>query len=403
MKTALGIATTFVAGFAACALVLQLTQRGGAHRDARVLPSGRHALSQALSQLPAGNHSPAVLSGLPSVADAVARIAPAVVNIDIEGRQIVPGRGLLGSLMPQEQPFEGAGSGVILSPDGYVLTNHHVVVSSAGQTDRTMTATLSDGKRYPVIVVGRDPASDLAVLKLLGAKDLTPVRLANSDLVRTGDWVIAVGNPMGFNSSVTLGIVSGLNRRYPRHDSVALEKIIQTDAAIHPGSSGGALADIEGQVIGINTAIATTTGAGMGIGFAIPINAARKIAAELIEKGRVVRPYLGVVYSPLAELNRSTVPSHVPLPAEAGGMVVYASVNHAPITEDSPAQKCGLREWDVLLEADDKPLRTQQDLREQIAAHKVGDALRLRVWREGQELFLTAILEEMPEGFGQEN
>ena len=323
-----------------------------------------------------------------------------MVNIDIEGRQSVPSRSLFGSLLSREQAFEGAGSGVILSADGYILTNNHVAAPVSGQTEGQMTATLADGRRYPVILVGRDPASDLAVIKLLGAKGLTPAQLADSEAVRTGDWAIAVGNPLGFNSSVTLGIISALNRRYPRHDSVALEKIIQTDAAIHPGSSGGALADIEGRVIGINTAIATNTGSGVGIGFAIPINAARKIAAELIEKGHVTRPYLGVIYAPLLELDRRMVPDQVTLPE--AGMVVYAGRNTPSVASQSPAEKCGLREWDVLLAADDKPLRTQQDLRTIIATHQIGEPLRLRVWRGGQEFSLTAILEEMPEGFGQE-
>lgn len=401
MKTAIGLATTFVAGFAVCALVLQFAQRHPLPLRGGSLPTGRHALAQALGEAP--RHSgAATLAGLPSIADAVAQVAPAVVNIEIQGRQTVRGRGVFGSFLPHEQSFEGSGSGVILSADGYVLTNNHVVAPVAGQTEQQLTVTLASGAHYSVAVVGRDPASDLAVIRLLGAKNLTPAQLADSESVRVGDWAIAVGNPLGFNSTVTLGIVSALNRRYPRHDSVALEKILQTDAAINPGSSGGALADIEGRVMGINTAIATTSGTSVGIGFAIPINAARKIASQLIEKGRVTRPYLGVVFAPLAEVDRTALPAGVTLPSEDQGMVVHSGNGGSAVFWGSPAQKVGLQEWDVLLSADGRPLRDDKTLRTIISGHQVGEPLRLRLWRAGREQELTAVLEEMPEGFGEQ-
>lgn len=401
MKTAIGLATTFVAGFAVCALVLQLAQRHPLSLGGSSLPTGRHALAQALGETPRRSGA-ASLAGLPSIADAVARVAPAVVNIEIQGRQTVRGRGMFGSFLPHEQPFEGSGSGVILSADGYVLTNNHVVAPLAGQTEQQLTVTLASGAHYSVVVVGRDPASDLAVIKLLGAKNLTPAQLADSESVRVGDWAIAVGNPLGFNSTVTLGIVSALNRRYPRHDSVALEKILQTDAAINPGSSGGALADIEGRVIGINTAIATTSGTSVGIGFAIPINAARKIASQLIEKGRVTRPYLGVVFAPLAEIDRTALPAGVTLPPEDQGVVVHSGNGGSAVFWGSPAQKAGLQEWDVLLSADGRPLLDDKTLRTIISEHQVGEPLRLHLWRAGREQELTAVLEEMPEGFGEQ-
>ncbi len=400
MKTALGYGATFVTGFAACALILYLAQgRPGSRGSA--LPSGRQALSQALAQSPSGGATRA-LTGLPSVADAVARVAPAVVNIEVEGHESVRGQGFLGQFMTQDRRFEGSGSGILLAADGYVLTNYHVISPLITQPSARCQVTLADGRRFSVMVIGGDPASDLAVVKLLGAKNLTPAQIGDSDTVRVGDWAIAVGNPLGFNSSVTLGIVSALNRHYPRQDSSALERVIQTDASINPGNSGGALADSEGRVIGVNTAIATTTGAASGIGFAIPINTARKIAAQLIENGKVLRPYLGVVYTPLSEVDRTALPGNVTLPPEGKGVLVHSN-NGPAVVGGSPAQKCGLAEWDILLAADGKPLDDDETLRKIIASHAIGEAIKLTVWRNGATLELTATLEEMPDGFTQPN
>nr|WP_309687281.1 trypsin-like peptidase domain-containing protein [Armatimonas sp.] len=402
MKTALGYGATFVTGFAACALILYLAQgRTGASRPPS-LPAGRRALSEALAQTPALG-SARGLGGLPSIADATGRVAPAVVNIEVEGHESVPGQGFLGQFRTQDRRFEGSGSGILLSAEGYVLTNQHVVAPVLNQPDAKIQVTLSDGRRFSVTIVGSDVASDLAVVKLLGAKNLTPALLGDSDAVRVGDWAIAVGNPLGFNSTVTLGIVSALNRHYPRQDSAALEKVIQTDASINPGNSGGALADIEGRVIGINTAIATTTGASTGIGFAIPINTARRIAAQLIENGKVLRPYLGVIYTPLSEADRSALPGNLTLPPDGKGMLVHSGNNTTSVTPGSPAQKCGVLEWDVLRKADGKPLDNDEALRKIIARHTIGEALKLTVWRNGAEQELVATLEEMPAWFTQPN
>lgn len=402
MKTALGYGVTFVTGFAACSLILYLAQGRARLDPPPSLPLGRQALSQALARLPGGG-TVSSSGGLPSIADAVGRVAPAVVNIEVEGHESVRKQGFLGQFLTQDRRFEGSGSGILLSMDGYVLTNQHVVAPVLNQPDAKIHVTLSDGRRFSVTIVGGDIASDLAVVKLLGAKTLTPALLGDSDAVRVGDWAIAVGNPLGFNSSVTLGIVSALNRHYPRQDSAALEKVIQTDASINPGNSGGALADIEGRVIGINTAIATTTGAATGIGFAIPINTARKIAAQLIENGKVLRPYLGVIYTPLSEVDRSALPVEVTLPPDGKGMLVHSGNNAASVTPGSPAQKCGLLEWDVLRTADGTPLEDDEGLRRVIARHMVGEPLKLTVWRNGAEQEVVATLEEMPDWFTQPN
>jgi serine protease Do len=403
VKTALGYGATFVTGFAACALVLYLAQgRPGGQRTPS-MPSGRQALSRALAESPPEKSTALAPRGLPSIADAVARVSPAVVNIEVEGHERVPGQGFFGQFVKQDRRFEGSGSGILLSQEGYVLTNQHVISPLLGQAEAKCQVTLADGRRFSVTVIGSDTASDLAVVKLLGAKDLTPAQLGDSEAVRVGDWAIAVGNPLGFNSTVTLGIVSALNRHYPRQDSSALERVIQTDASINPGNSGGALADIEGRVIGINTAIATTSGASTGIGFAIPINTARKIAASLIEKGRVQRPYLGVVYTPLSEVDRSALPPTLTLPPDGKGMLVHSGSGTPPVTPGSPAQKCGLTEWDVLRTADGKPLDDDETLRTLIASHAVGEPLQLTIWRSGTEQALTATLEEMPDWFTQPN
>lgn len=401
MKRALSYGATFVTGFAACALILTLAQsRREGWRDA-TLPPGRQALSRALAQGPTTGAGRG-LGGLPSVADAVAKVAPGVVNIEVEGQERVKGEGFFGQFTTKERHFEGSGSGVLLSEDGYVLTNRHVIAPLMGQQESKCQVTLASGRRFSVTVVGSDAASDLAVVKLLGAKNLTPASLGDSDTVRVGDWAIAVGNPLGFNSSVTLGIVSALNRHYPRQDSSALDRVIQTDASINPGNSGGALADSEGRVIGINTAIATTTGAATGIGFAIPINTARKIAAQLIASGKVLRPYLGVIYTPLPEVNRGALPLSVRLPDDGQGVLVHSG-DGAAVVQGSPAQKAGILEWDVLRTADGKPLDTDEALRQIIASHAVGEPLKLTLWRNGTEQSLTIPLEEMPAWFSQPN
>lgn len=400
MKAALGYGATFVTGFAACALLLFLAQ-GRSVQPSSALPSGRQALSKALAKTPSRSAS-STFGGLPSVADAAARVSPAVVSVEVEGHESVPGRGFFGQFRAEDRRFEGSGSGVLLSEDGYVLTNYHVIAPLVSQPSAKCEVTLADGRHFAVTLIGGDLASDLAVVKLLGAAKLTPALLGDSDTVRVGDWAIAVGNPLGFNSSVTLGIVSALNRHYPRQDSPALERVIQTDASINPGNSGGALADGEGRVIGINTAIATTTGVSAGIGFAIPINAARKIAAQLIENGKVLRPYLGVVYLPLSEANRSALPSGLVLPPDGKGVLIHANSGPA-VTPGSPAQKCGLAEWDILRSADGKPLNDDEALRKIIASHTIGEPLKLTLWRNGAEQELTATLEEMPEGFTQPN
>jgi S1-C subfamily serine protease len=303
---------TFVVGFGACALILKASGFGAGYQGGAAV-RGRETITRALGQKPS---KATMIAGASAVADAAARVEPAVVNIDIQGRRGEPsanlrdffrrGNGLNRLPIPE---VEGSGSGIILSGDGYVVTNNHVVEPIA-ESGGTIKITLNNDRAFSdVRIVGRDPRSDLAVLKIANVSGLPAAELGDSDRLRVGDWSIAVGNPLGLNSTVTLGIVSALNRRHVGVEN-SLDKVIQTDAAINPGNSGGALADINGRVVGINTAILSRTGTSIGIGFAIPINQARNIIDQLVKTGSVTRPYLGIRYAPLDD---PTVRRELPL------------------------------------------------------------------------------------------
>jgi len=399
----LGYVLTFVFGFGACALILRAT--GASFYDAGAGARGRETLSRALAQLPRAAPLPASAS---AVADAAAKVEPAVVNIDIQGRRTAAARGLpqlFGGRGGGGFGVEGSGSGIILSGDGYVVTNNHVVEPVA-EGGGKITVTLNNNRSFSnVRIVGRDPRSDLAVLKIANVKGLPAARLGDSDRLRVGDWAIAVGNPLGFNSTVTLGIVSALNRRNLRNDNEALDKVIQTDAAVNPGNSGGALADISGQVIGINTAIISRTGTSIGIGFAIPVNQARKIIDQLVQNGSVVRPYLGVRYAKIDAEVRANLPPDVVLPDDNNGAVVTpldAPRGREPgVTPGSPADKAGLREYDVIRKIGGRVVDGVEVVKDEIAKHDVGDKVPLVVYRSGRERKLTVTLEKMPGNFGR--
>jgi serine protease Do len=249
-------------------------------------------------------------------------------------------------------------------------------------------------------VVGRDALSDLAVLKIAQAHDLPAATLGDSDHLRVGDWALAVGNPLGFNSTVTLGIISALNRRGFQVENDELDHVIQTDAAINPGNSGGALANISGEVIGINTAIASSTGASVGIGFAIPIDSAKRIIKQLVTSGRVVRPYLGVAFSPIDGIDSSSLPTGITLPSDGlGALIVNRQGVGSAITIGSPAAKAGLKDFDVIRAVDGRPVDDVDNVKEWVQAHGVGDIVRLQIWRRGRTLDVPVTLETMPESY----
>ncbi len=260
---------------------------------------------------------------------------------------------------------ESLGSGVVFTGDGFLLTNAHVV-----GTAQAGTASFSDGSSVPFTVVGADPLSDLAVLRSAGATP-PPARLGEADRLVVGQLVVAVGNPLGLAGSVTAGVVSALGRSLPTRSGTAariIEDVIQTDAALNPGNSGGALADSRGEVVGINTAVA-----GVGLGMAVPINAtSRRIISTLMRDGRVRRAYLGLV----------SVPSPLPAPLrERFGRA--AGLRVAEVVPGGPAARAGLRAGDLLLTAAGQPVEKAQDLQRLMFADAIGRPLAITVMRNG--------------------
>jgi serine protease Do len=275
------------------------------------------------------------------------------------------------------------GSGVIISPDGYILTNNHVV---AGARNDRVLVTLHDKRNFEAAIVGRDPQTDLAVIKVDG-EDLPHSIIGNSDLLEIGDWVMAVGNPLRLRSTVTAGIVSALGRNVQIiSDRMSIEHFIQTDAAINKGNSGGALVNMAGELIGINTAIATENGGNQGYGFAIPINMAFKIGRDLIEFGAVQRAFLGVQIVSVDDRR-----------ARQLGLNEIAGVEIVELVPDGSADRAGLRVNDVVLEVDEFPVGESNDLQARIALRRPGETTRLKVWRNGR------VLEQELELFGMDN
>ncbi|HEX7051117.1 MAG TPA: trypsin-like peptidase domain-containing protein [Longimicrobiales bacterium] len=320
---------------------------------------------------------------------AVEAALPAVVYIQVEARTPAGMGGLLPQVprLPGEHaevpPSMGAGSGVLVSEDGYVLTSDHVVQ----QADR-VTVMLHDRRRFEARVVARDPSTDVAVVKIDG-RNLPVARLGNSDDLVLGEWVLALGSPLGLQFSVTAGVVSAVGRTIGILDSVAdgstptapLEHFIQTDAAINPGNSGGPLVNLDGEVVGINTAIASPTGFYSGYGFAVPINLARRVAADLIRYGEVRRAYLGVLLSNVDPADAMVYD----LEAAQGAEVVS-------VQQGSPAERAGLQLGDVIVRAAGQDVGTVSDLQAILAEQKPGTATRLDVIRYGRRLQLTVEL-----------
>ncbi len=280
----------------------------------------------------------------------------------------------------------GAGSGVIVRPDGYILTNNHVV---DGMDD--LRVVMNDRRTFEAKVVGRDPSTDLAVLKI-DAENLPVARMANDDHVQVGEWVAALGNPFGLQFTMTAGIVSAIGRGNLQiidrgQNPYAIEDFIQTDAAINPGNSGGPLVNLDGDVIGINTAIASRTGGYQGYGFAIPISIVRHVMDELIENGKVERAILGVAIQPVSALDKEALG----LPDVEG--VFISDFSDMP---DNPARKAGLQPKDVVLAVNGKKVDTPSELQQAIAFHKPGDKVTLKVWRAGDTRDVEVRLGEAP-------
>lgn len=284
-----------------------------------------------------------------------------------------------GFLFPPPRELDSQGSGVIVRRDGYILTNHHVVDGAS-----EIKVRLRDGRELAGRLIGFDQRTDLAVVKI-EADNLPVAEFGDSDAVKVGQWAIAIGAPYQLDYSFTVGFISATGRSGVwGRGSNAFEDYIQTDASINPGNSGGPLCDIEGRVIGINTLI---RGLNRGIGFAIPANMARSIAYQLIEKGRIVRPWLGVQIEALAD-NRELLET---LPPGTEGVVIRA------IYPDTPAAQSDLKPADVVVAVDDTPVKTPRDLQLQILRRAVGDRVNLRVLRDGQPLTIALQTGELPD------
>jgi Do/DeqQ family serine protease len=341
-----------------------------------------------LSPYFAGAAIPQAVDGqpLPSLAPMLENVTPAVVNIATEGRVQLKQNPLFNdpffrrffNIPNQQQPLErktqSLGSGVIVDAEsGLVLTNSHVIANAV-----EITVTLRDGRQLKAEVVGTDPETDVAVIKI-PAENLTDVKPMDSDQLLVGDFVVAIGNPFGLGQTVTSGIVSALSRSGLGIEGY--EDFIQTDASINPGNSGGALVNLRGELIGINTAIFSQSGGNIGIGFAIPINLALQIAEHLMDKGTVDRGFIGIQAQ---DLN--------PDLAEAFGVTDNRGAIINSVTPDSPADKAGLKPGDVITAVNKKSIKNAADVRLHIGLLPVGEKVVFEILREGRRKKLTATI-----------
>jgi serine protease Do len=311
---------------------------------------------------------------------AVQKVAPAVVFIDTKYQVTSTFQfpDFYNPFFQQPEIQEGQGSGVIVDgKNGYIMTNAHVVRNAVD-----IRVTLPDGRSFPGKVIGSDSYSDIAAVKI-DATNLPEAKLADTSNLKVGSWAIAIGNPYGFENTVTVGVVSALNRTLTNPETGRpLQDLIQTDAAINPGNSGGALANIQGEVIGINTAIITYA---QGMGFAVDINTAKQVFNDLITKGQVTRPWIGITYSEITP----DMAKKLNLPDQMGVIVME-------VINGSPAQKAGIQVSDVIKAIDGTPIYKLDDLRNAIKSKKVGDQVSLTIWRNGSTLTISLKLEQMP-------
>jgi serine protease Do len=321
-------------------------------------------------------------AGVVNFADVAERINPAVVNIDAASKpsgRSSPRLFQRGAEDPDgprdpDVPRQGAGSGFIVDREGYILTNYHVVEGA-----ERITVTLADGRVFRGTVVGSDPAIDVALVRIPKASNLPEAPLGNSDELRAGEWVCAIGNPLGYVHSVTVGVVSFIGRKL---FDQSLDDYIQTDAAINFGNSGGPLINSRGEVVGINSAISSKASS---IGFALPINQAVAVLPQLKSTGRVSRGFIGV-----------TLTDVTPALQQALGLVVADGAMVQDVTPRSPAERAGLRAYDVIVEVEGRRVASDQELIEHISARQPGTVTRLDVLREGRHQMMSVKLAERP-------
>ncbi|QTF10279.1 serine endoprotease DegQ [Brenneria izadpanahii] len=348
------------------------------------------SMSLSLLSLPTAYATlPAAVPGqqqLPSLAPMLEKVLPAVVSVHIEGTrtqsQRVPEefKFFFGPNIPQDKqssrPFAGLGSGVIIdAAKGYVLTNNHVI----NNADK-IRVQLNDGREYDAKLIGRDEQSDIALLQLADAKNLVEIKMADSDRLRVGDFAVAVGNPFGLGQTATSGIISALGRSGLNLEG--LENFIQTDASINRGNSGGALVNLNGELIGINTAILAPGGGNIGIGFAIPSNMAQNLAQQLVEFGEVRRGLLGIKGSEMT----SEMAKAFKVDVQRGAFV-------SEVLPQSAAAKAGIKAGDVLTSLDGKPIGSFAELRAKIGTTAPGKTVKVGLLRDGKQMEVSVVLD----------
>ena len=338
--------------------------------------------NQALqSPLSATNPTPTGMTGPVSYADAVKKAAPSVVNIYISKTIREPRRknSLLEQFFglrskPRERTQSGLGSGVIFSAQGYIVTNYHVIHEA-----ENIYVSLRDGQHAAATVIGSDPDTDLAILKI-DLSDLKAISAGQSENLQVGDVVLAIGNPFGVGQTVTMGIISATGRDHVGVNT--FENFLQTDAAINPGNSGGALVNAHGELIGINTAIFSKSGGSDGIGFAIPIDMVKSILTQIVENGSVVRGWLGVEAKDIPPRLRSQVP--------VKGVVITG------IFRGGPADQAGIKLGDVITEINGSSTHTTRAMLNMITDNEPGTELHIKLWRDGNMINKMAILKQRP-------
>lgn len=380
----------FVSGIMGCALVIG-TCFGVPSIKEKL--TGSDTSSKATVQTSSGTTSNLIsLSNYSNTAVFAAnKILPSIVGIEVS--YTATSNSLFGFGTPQTSTATATGSGIIISEDGYILTNNHVVDTSSSNSSysyydisdatsvkvKLNSSTYGDDATYDAKIVGKDSQTDLAVLKI-DKTDLTAAEFGDSDQAIVGEFVMAVGSPLGLDTTVTQGIISAVNREVESDGTKYT--CIQTDAAINSGNSGGALVNSEGKVIGINTL--KLSGSGVeGIGFAIPINSTLDVTSQLIDHNKVLRPYIGISG---INLDEST--------AKKYNLTVGVYVK--TVQNFSPAEKAGLQSGDVIVKADDKDITTMDELNEVKNSHKIGDTMKLKINRSGEEKEITITLEETP-------
>jgi 2-alkenal reductase len=377
-----------------------LTRKAPAAAATQPLARPVSIVEQAPTVAPAPTTAPAAqapaTTGDGSVVDTVKRVSPAVVTVvntlradaQPNGQQQIP------LPFPGQQPDQpqrqarASGSGVVISQDGYIITNNHVV-----EGEQSLAAIYADGSRHDAKLVGTDPLSDLAVLKVADPV-LGFAPLGDSDALQPGETVIAIGSPLGdFKNTVTVGVVSALNRTVPGSGQ---EGLIQTDAAINHGNSGGPLLNVRGEVIGINTLVVRSSGStgdqAEGLGFSVPSNIVKHVSQDLIAKGKVEYPYLGISYSMID----ADVAAQDNLPVQNGALIGASGPNQPAVVDGTPAAKAGLKDGDIITSVGNIKLDSNTSLRAALMQHKPGDAVQLQVLRNGKTLTFDVTLATRP-------